>query len=253
MKQTNLSCRIYKIDKSVLRVVKSFLKKPDETILYDIYRKDTKYEQKLYFSVKSFEKNKFGVMIEIYLDKIIFIPTRDGEQAILQTPTYFIQLLEGTEKFNNHLIIYGSKLIDLSIKKAFINYLNDTLNENVKEPLVLLKCDFDKITQLVEEFNNIQHFCIKDVNDDRLQDVIIKGDMLQKTPQYNEFVIDPDTKGDINFLGITMDSKILYIGRDGSIYSRNNFSKLNITDIVYSLLNRIANKKAFLHTLDEDR
>ncbi|MDI1495529.1 MAG: ATP-utilizing protein [Cenarchaeum symbiont of Oopsacas minuta] len=119
-----------------------------------------------------------------------------------------------------------------------------------RDPLILLKVDFDKASQLVKEFQNIQYFCTKDVNDDRLQDIIIKGDMLEKTPQYKEFVEAPDTKGDLNYLGITIDGKILYIGRDGSIYSRNNFSKFNITNIVYTLLNRISSIHAFHKTLD---
>ena len=242
---------MYKINPQSLTEIKNILRESGKTILYDTYRKKTKDEKKLYFNVKEFEENDFGLMIEIYLDKIIFIPTRDGEQAILQTPTYFIQLLENTDKFDNHLIIYGAKSIDSGIKKAFTYCLKNTSSEDVRDHLILLKVDFDMASQLVQEFQNIQQFCIKDINDDRLQDVIIKGDMLEKTPQYKEFVEEPDTKGELNFLGITIDSKILYIGRDGSIYSRNNFSKNNITSIVYTLLDRIAGRHAFLKTLDE--
>ena len=252
MRQNGLSCRVYRINKQVLFEVKNVLKKPNNEILYETYRKGTPDEQKLYFSVKDYKKNEHGTLFEIFLDKIIFIPTRDGEKPILQTPTYFIQLLENTEQFSDHLIIYGAKLIDSSIKKAFENHLRDILNEDVNDALILLKIDFEKISQLVREFQNIQHFCIKDVNDDRVQDVIIKGDMLEKTLQYKEFVIEDDTKGDLNFLGITMDGKLLYIGRDGSIYSRNNFAKNYITGIVYSLLQRIASRHALCKTLDEN-
>lgn len=252
MRQKGLSCRVYRIDKQSLFKIKNILKEPNNEILYDVYRKGTPDEQKLYFSVKNYKKNEHGTLSEIFLDKIIFIPTRDGDKPILQTPTYFIQLLEDTEKFSDHLIIYGAKLIDSGIKKAFANHLKDILSENVNEPLILLKVDFDKISQLVQEFQNIQHFCIKDINDDRVQDVIIKGDMLEKTPQYKEFVLEDDTKGDLNFLGITMDGKLLYIGRDGSIYSRNSFAKNYITGIVYSLLQRIASRHALCKTLDEN-
>lgn len=251
MSRTNLSCRVYKINPEVLREIKSFLKQSHEKILYDTYKKDTKDAVKLYFNVKELKENQHGSMVEFYLDKIIFIPTRNGESAILQTPTYFIQLLENNDKFNDHLIIYGSKLIDTGIKKAFIKYLNNILDGDFVDPLILLKVDFDRSSQLVKEFQNIQYFCTKDVNDDRLQDIIIKGDMLEKTPQYKEFVEEPDTKGDLNFLGITIDGKLLYIGRDGSIYSRNNFSRLNITSIVYTLLNRISSIHAFHKTLDD--
>lgn len=252
MQQKGLSCRVYRIDKQSLSEIKNILKEPNNEILYDVYRKGTKYEQKLYFSVKDCKTNDHGTLSEIFLDKIMFIPTRDGEKPVLQTPTYFIQLLEDTEKFSDHLIIYGAKLIDSGIKKAFTNHLRSILNESVNEPLILLKVDFDKISQLVQEFQNIQHFCIKDVNDDRVQDVVIKGDMLEKTPQYKEFVIEDNTKGDLNFLGITMEGKLLYIGRDGSIYSRNNFARNHITGIVYALLQRIATRHALCKTLDEN-
>ena len=252
MKINNLACRTYKINPNHLAAVKSlFTSNPK--ILYDTYRKGTDDQLELFFSVKKTEKNNHGKLIQIYLDKIMFVPQRNNkEEAIRYTPTYVVQLLEKTESFENYLIVFGPKTIDSGIKNALTKHISEISEDEVSDPLILLKVDFDKIKKLAKEFPNIQHFCIKDVNDDRLQDVIIKGDMLEKTPQYKEFVIEEDTKGSVNFLGITLDGKLFYIGKDGSIYSRNNFSRTDVTSVVYSLLVRISTSGAFnTKTLDD--
>ena len=118
MKHSNLSCRVYKINQNYLTAVKSFFSS-DSKILYDTFQKGTDDKFELFFNVKKAEKNDYGKMIEICLDKIMFIPHRD------------------------------------------------------------------------------------------------------------------DAKGSVNFLGITADSKLFYIGKDGSIYSRNNFSRIKITSVIY--------------------
>ena len=252
MKRNNISCRVYKINHDYLTAIKSFFSS-DSKIHYDTFQKSTNDKIKLFFNVKKADKNNYGKMIQIYLDKIMFIPQRgDKEKPVLYTPTHAVQLLEDTEFFNNHLIIFGPKTIDTGIKNALIKHISKTSVDEVIDPLSLLKADFGMIARLTKEFPNIQHFCIKDVNDDRLQDVIIKGDMLEKTPQYKEFAIEQDTKGSINFLGITTDGKLFYIGKDGSIYSRSNFSRTEITSVVYSILVRMLDSGALnSKTLDD--
>ena len=120
---------------------------------------------------------------------------------MVYTPTFKLQIFENTSEFKDHIVIYGPKTIDAGIKTAIEKHLSETLVQEVRDSIILLKIDFDKIKLLAKEFPNIQHFCIKDINDDKLQDVIIKGDMLEKTSQYDEFVLKDDTKGDVNFLG----------------------------------------------------
>ncbi len=252
MELNNISCRTYKINPKYLETVKSFLAS-DSKIQYDAFQKGTKNEIELFFSIKRTEENNYGKAIETYIDKIMFVPQREEkEEAIRYTPTHIIQLFEGTEQFENHLVIFGPKTIDSGIKNAIIKHIIKTSKQDANDPLILLKIDFEKIKKIALEFKNIQHFCIKDVNDDRLQDVIIKGDMLEKTPQYKEFVIDDDTKGDVNFIGIPVNDKLFYLGRDGSIYSRNSFARVDVIQIVYSLLTRISKSGALnTKTLDE--
>lgn len=251
MQPNNLSCRVYRINKQSITYIKKLLKEQTDKIIYETYKKNTDKKINLCFNVKNSEDNKHGTMSEIYLDRIMLIPTRDGQKPQVHTPTYFIQILEGNEQFNDYLIIYGPKTIDTDIKRTFLSFLQKKLGDKVKDPLILLKVDFKKIDHIEKEFQNIQYFCSKDINDDRLQDIIVKGQMLESTTQYKEFVVDPTTKGDLNFLGVTIDHRILYVGRDGSIYSKSSFSRTNITNIVYGLITRIANIDAFIETLDD--
>ena len=250
-KARGLACRIYKINPNVLGEVKSFFKNNREKICYDVYGKGTEHEDNLFFRVKGSTENDYGDLFYMYIDKIMFLPKDDDEIPVLYTPTHTLQILDGKIEFKNYIIIFGSKTIDTSIKAAIIKQISTIAENEIEEPLVLLRVNFDRVQQIADEFPNVQHFCIKDVSDDRLQDVIIKGDMLEKTPQYKEFVLDSDTKGSVNFLGVAVENKLFYIGRDGSIYSRNSFTDKEAFRMIYLLLTRLSSKNAFYKTLDD--
>ena len=250
-KTRGLACRIYKINPNLLGEVKSFFKNSGEKICYDIYGKGTDHEVSLFFRVKGSTKNDYGSLFYMYIDKIMFLPKDDDEMPVSYTPTYTLQILDSNTEFQNYIIIFGPKTIDTSIKTAIIKQILSITENEIEDPLVLLRVNFDKVQQIAEEFPNVQHFCIKDVSDDRLQDVIIKGDMLETTPQYREFVLDSDTKGSVNFLGVTAENKLFYIGRDGSMYSRNSFTDNESLKMVHLLLTRLSSKNAFYKTLDD--
>lgn len=250
-RERGLACRIYKINPNFTSEIKSLFKNYGKKIVYNTYRKGTEDETELAFSVKDTSNNEHGFLYSIYLDKIMFLPNEDKDKLVVYTPTFKLHIFENTKEFQNHLVIYGPKTIDAGIKVAIKKQLAETSAQEIRDPIILLKIDFDKIQPLAEEFPNIQHFCIKDINDDRLQDVIIKGDMLEKTAQYKEFVLQDDTKGDVNFLGITMGDKLFYVGKNGSIYSRSSFSEPEMVRLVYSLACRISSRNAFTKSLDD--
>ena len=181
----------------------------------------------------------------------MFLPERDKDKLVVYTPTFKLQIFENTSEFQNHLVIYGPRTIDNGIKTAIEKRLAETSAQEVRDTIILLKIDFEKIQSLAEEFPNIQQFCIKDINDDRLQDVIIKGDMLEKTVQYKEFVLKEDTRGDVNFLGVTLDAKLFFVGKNGSIYSRSSFNQFEMVRLVYSLACKISSRNAFIKPLDD--
>ena len=245
-----LACRVYKINTRYLEIVKAFLTNSNEKICYDVYEKGTDNKIELFFEVSDIIKNDYGRTFEMYIDKIMFLPNKENSVPVPYTPTYQLQLLETKKEFKNHIIIYGPKTVDKSIKNAIMKYISSITEEGIEDPLILLKIDFNRVKQLANEFPNIQHFCIKDVNDDRLQDIIIKGDMLETTSQYREFVLNNETKGSVNFLGISMDDKLFYMGKDGSIYSRNSFAADDELKNVYLLLIRISSRNGFQESLD---
>lgn len=251
MKRLNLACRLFRIDPSSVVIVKKVLaKKSNKSYLYEIYAENTAQEVKLYFSIKDVTENKLGHLIEIYLDRLIFLPQRNTEdQPVKHTPSYFLQLIENTDIFKDHLLIFGPHSIDAGIRRAFTRHVSKT--QQVSTALIQRKVDFGKIKPLSVEFPNIQQFCVKDITDDRLQDIIVKGNRLEDTVEYSQYAINDLTKGEINILGVSVKGKIIYIKKDGSFYSRNNFDKLDTSDVVFALLKRIHKIKAFMASLDD--
>ena len=167
------------------------------------------------------------------------MPVKEIERKPIKiTPTYQIQLLENKSEFKNHLLVFGNKAIDYSIKHAFENYVESVTSKSLIS-LTLIKPDFTKLKELIKEFPNLQQFCIKDVGDDQIDDIILKGNTLEKNPNFERYALDEDTKGDMNFVGLSNNNKIIYVGRDGSFYSRESFSKISAPELIYNFLVRL--------------
>lgn len=251
MKKLNLACRLFRIDsQSIVPIKKLLSKKSTKSYLYDIYEDAPRPEIKLFFSVKKVTKNKLGHLIEIYLDRLIFLPQRDNEtQPVKHTPTYFLQLIEKSGPFKDHLLIFGPQSVDAGIRRAFTRHVSKT--QRVSSALIKKKVDFNKIKSLSREFPNIQQFCIKDISDDRLQDIIVKGSRLEDTVEYSQYALDELTKGEINILGVSIKGKTIYIKKDGSFYSRHNFDKFDTSDVIFALIIRIHSIKGFMASLDD--
>ena len=233
-----LAFRLYKIPPDSLSVLENYFQSDTfEPIHYETFQ--SKKKIKLEFEIKKISKNNYGKKIELYLDRIIFVPKRDQEKAPIKiTPVYSMQFFSGLDDFNNYLIIYGNKAIDYSIRKALTKYL-DSVTSNSLDSLISIKPDFSKLALLVEEFPNLQQFCVKDVGDDQIDDIILKGNTLEKTPNFNRYALNDQTKGDMNFVGLSNNNKIIYMGRDGSFYSREAFNKTNVEELIYLFLCRL--------------
>jgi hypothetical protein len=233
-----IAFRLYKINPDAVGFLNDLFNQTNNiSIHYETYR--SKKSIKLFFEIKNTEKNDYGRTINLYLDRIQFMPTKDdANKPVKITPVYQMQILENKSNFQNHLLIFGNKGIDYSIKNAFEKHI-ESVSSSVPIPLTLIKPDFRKLKELIKEFPNLQQFCIKDVGDDQIDDIILKGTKLEKNTNFARYAIDKDTKGDVNFVGLSNNNKIIYVGRDGSFYSREQFSKTNIPELIYNFLNRL--------------
>jgi len=115
------------------------------------------------------------------------------------------------------------------------------------DSLIRIKPDFTKLKELIDEFPNLQQFCVKDVGDDQIDDIILKGNTLEKTPNYSRYVINEQTKGDLNFVGLSNNNRIIYVGRDGSFYSRERFDRTNVEGLIYDFLCRLEKIRVLDH------
>ena len=244
---------MYKIEPELRKGIKSLLisSRKDEPLHYDTYSKDgTEFD--LGIIIKKRYKNKHGTEIEISVDLVKRMPDRDEPNRIIRyCKEYKVQYLEGLKTFNDCLIIFGPKIIDRSLMKAIKNKSAE-LDEAIPDPFILIAVDFNALDSLLEKFPNLKHFCIQNIPDERTKGVIVKGQRLEETDLFDRFVVNEDTKGPVNFIGITTDmDKIVYLGKDGSIYSRMSFEKEDIVKIIYKLYTKLKKSKALKQGLDE--
>ncbi len=135
--------------------------------------------------------------------------------------------------------------------RAIYQYLQNYMPK-VPEFMRLLVIDLKRnLDSIMKTYPDLQHFCIKDIPDDRTKDVVVKGNQLEQTDIFDRFVKDEDTSGDINFLGISLaDGRIIYVGSDGSIYSRFYFKLDEKIRVIYELYSKFQKIKAFVNSLD---
>ncbi len=245
-----LAFRFYRIgSKSIKPVIDLLSSAENAPIHYDTYPGEKNI--KLYFHIKKVEENDYGKLIKIYLDQIKFLPIKEHKKAFKITPTYNIQLFEKKELFKNHIMFFGNKSIDYSIRKALKKFILSNTGDDY-DPIIMIKPDFKKLQLLVKNFPNVQKFCVKNVDDDNVKGIVLTGTELEEDGNFEKYAIDEDTKGDMNFIALSVDKNIIFINRDGSFYSREDFSRTNSIELIYNLLKRFdENKLLFKPTIDD--
>lgn len=255
MKISSLACRVFKIEPNLITNVTDLLlkSKKDQPLLYDVYSLANNDKLQLSIVIKERSSNLYGHEVVFWVDQVTKLPDREeSEQVVRYYKEYKLQIFEKKPNFKNHVIIFGPKHVDTSLIKAIRNYVRKNEDERIQDPFILIKVDFSAIKKLMKEFPNLQHFCIRDIPDERTKGVIVRGNMLEETDLYDRFVIADDTKGPVNFLGITTDfGKLIYMGKDGSIYSRMSFAKEDSIKLLYNLYSKLKKIDALSKQLDD--
>ena len=254
MASFQLACRVYVILDSVQQQVKELLidSKTNIPHRYGEYTTDTGEKFDLFIVINQRIENSYGFLLKIFIDQVVNIYDRDkGKQELRYYKEYEVQYLTEKPYFKNHIIIFGPKNIDIFLRRAIYYYLQNymqTVPDFLRLLLVDLKSNLDSI---MNAYPDLQHFCIKDIPDDRTKDVVVKGNQLEQTDIFNRFVKDEDTSGDINFLGMSLiDGRIIYVGSDGSLYSRFYFKLDEKIRVIYDLYSKFKKIKAFVNNLD---
>jgi hypothetical protein len=249
-----LACRVYKLEPTLQRQVRTLLLKSnlDEPHPYGSFEsRDENLELSLV--IRNRFQNNYGSEIKFWIDQILCLYDREKkEQHVRYVKTYDLQLIEGKSDFSNYIIVFGPKIIDSYLTKAIKNYLREQEKDDTPDPLILSKIDLKaNLDSLMKEFPNLQHFCIRDIPDEKTKGIIVRGNSLEETDVFDRFVKDIDTSGEVNYLGITTEfGKLIYLGTDGSVYSRMNFTGEDRIKIVYDLYSRLKKINAFAVPLE---
>ena len=252
MVNVKLACRMYVIDSKVISLLKEHSEKNSE-IKYEEYACDNGEVLQLSIIDKKYETNQYGHLVTLEVDQVMTLHDRDRQNPTVRyNETYELQIFEDVPNLNNHMAIFGSKQMDSKLIKSVTNKLSVDKNHTFKS-FRLLKVAFTKknIIALRNKYPNIQHYCVKDIINEQIDDVVIKGVNLEDNELFEKFVEDNESRGMVNFLGVTMpQGKILYVGKDGSVYSRKNFARTDKIDVVCKLYQDLHKINVFLEYLD---
>lgn len=253
MASLQLACRVYAINPEVLYEVKKLLLKTELGLpfKYGQYTEDGNSFD-LSIVIKQRNENSYGYLLNIWIDQTGTIEDREiGRKVVRFYKEYDIQFLTEKEDFKDHLIVFGPKSIDSRLRKAIYFYVQETKDE-FPDALRLLRVELkSNADTIMKHYPDLQHFCTEDNPDDRIRGVVIKGSQLEQTDVYERFVRDDETSGAINFLGITVEGgKLVYVGSDGSVYSRFYFKGEERIRVIYDLYSRFKKLNAFVNSLD---
>ncbi|MGD1836632.1 MAG: hypothetical protein ACPKPY_01055 [Nitrososphaeraceae archaeon] len=254
MKISALACRIYKINPVLNIEIKKLFNHSDvkNPLYYDTIGSG-KDQLKLYIEIQNMMDNDYGQEIQLRIDHYTRLKDRENPDQIVRFyKDYQIQLIENKRHFKDCVIIFGPKEIDSSIIKAIKNSIQKD-GEKLQDPFIQIRIDINsKIDKFTKEFPNLQHFCISNIPDDKMKRVVVRGQNLEETDLFERFVVDKTTSGPINFLGIVTEfGKVIYIGSDGSIYSRMGFEKEDVVKIIYNLLEKLKKIDVIIRPIED--
>lgn len=183
MNSLQLACRVYAINDSFSHKIIELLTKDELNVPhhYGEYVADNDLKLDLSLVIKSRNENSYGFLINLWIDhaKIIY-DREEGAKPIRYYEIYEMQLISKKPNFDNHLIIYGPKIIDSKIKKALQFYLKNEGIEKYPDVLRLLRIDLKANIELImKHYPDLQHFCTEDNQDDRIRGVVVKGKSIR--------------------------------------------------------------------------
>lgn len=249
----NLACRMYKIDSEIIEHFKKILEDNSEMKYYD-YPCGDKEILPLAIIIKKYAANTQGHSVLIDVDLVTELNDRDRPNPFVRYhETFEIQIFENMPPFNNCMAIFGPKHIDNKLIKAVkLKLSSDGIKSAYQFKLLKVSFTPENIDAISNEYPNIQHYCVKDVPDDQIEGIIVKGVQLENNDLFERFVKDEIVKGTVNFLGITIDSnKMIYVSRDGSIFSRKNFARTDKIQTVFTLYSSFHRLNVFIKSLSD--
>lgn len=173
---------------------------------------------KLY--VEGVQKNFYGRLVWLQLDRIVFAYNRDeGRFPVKITNKLDVQIFERPE-FSNYIGVYASSRLASALFDSMTYVMRDTTG---KITLPFFECIFllkEKEQELRKVFDNMTEISIDKVRDSYVRKATFKGKYLGESAEYQKYVKDKDVGGDVEFFGVSVDERSVILVSSGVIYTR---------------------------------
>jgi hypothetical protein len=213
------SCKLYQLNPKVDSQVKTLLTKLGAEYEYKKFafrdREDT-----LKVHIFTVQKNQFGVICQLDLDRIVYLENREeGRFPVKVTQKLDVQIFE-IPALPNYVGVFASDRISTILFTAMTTVLREQTGEFTVPFLETYFRLKEKEKELQSYFDNLTEISVDGVRDSFVRKARFKGSFLAESEVYQKYVKDKDIAGDIEFFGVSVDGRTIVLVSEGVIYTR---------------------------------
>lgn len=192
----------------------------------------------LEIQIESVVANDYGKSIKLWVDdEMPQWDRRRGSFKTRYTRKVIIQIFE-KEPIVNFISISGFKKADSLIKHALIKTVGEAPFNSVEFLLKTKQADIEN------KYPNVKIFKVKEIKDDHVKTAVLAGSFIEASAEYKKFAQNPISAGEIIYIGVPINNKLVFIMQDGSIYSRQVFSSDEELKEAYGIMKTISEVNA---------
>jgi len=99
---------------------------------------------------------------------------------------------------------------------------------------------------LMNRFPNMKQLAVDQINDAHIRKAVIKGESLEESPLYEQWVLSGDSGGRVLYFGINVRGETVILGTLGNMYSRQGSTRFPI-DTVQQLVGGLLQCRAMMY------
>jgi len=203
--------------------------------------KDNIKGHKLTFYIRSRHQNGYGQLIEIEVDDLLRLYNRErGTYHAKITFDMTLQIFQ-REPVNNFIAVFGNSQ---RVRIFRIQFTEVFRREKRTPELPLVSIRFllrERESCLRNEFPDMREISVSNIRDMYVRGAVIRGSLLEESPEYSKYILDEEIGGIIRHFGITVRDireRVIILTSDGRIYTRMGRESVEV-DTVYMILDKL--------------